>query len=398
MKRIRIVIILVVYLCVTLISPIYTNADGSDFSAEIVQSNAISNSEIFNNVSAKSGILFETTTETVVAEKNSNEKRQIGHLAKLMTVLITEENIKEGKLKLTDKVTASANANSQKAPQIWLNAGEKITVDELLKAITIGNANDACVALAEKIGGNESKFLSVMNNKAKQLGMKNTCFADVCGNNENTVSTAYDLALLSKELLKYKDLIMYFTTWICSIRNKATELVSTNRLIRTYKDCIGLKSCASKLSGECLISTVKRNSMELCCVLIDSEGDDSKFSEARSVMDYGFTTFEIYEPELLNEILEKIDVNNGEQLDVDVKLDNLRDILIPRGTYKQITCEFNREDSVLAPVEKGQKIGTVTFKKDKETILESDIVVADNVKKIGVLFAVKKLLLNLLHM
>ena len=390
MKRIRIVIISVVYLCVALISPIYTNADGSDFSAEIVQSNAISNSEIFNNVSAKSGILFETTTETVIAEKNSNEKREIGHLAKLMTVLITEENIKEGKLKLTDKVTASANANSQKAPQIWLNAGEKITVDELLKAITIGNANDACIALAEKIGGNESKFLSVMNNKAKQLGMKNTCFADVCGNNENTVSTAYDLALLSKELLKYKDLTMYFTTWICSIRNKATELVSTNRLIRTYK--------ASKLSGECLISTVKRNSMELCCVLIDSEGDDSKFSEARSVMDYGFTTFEIYEPELLNEILEKIDVNNGEQLDVDVKLDNLRDILIPRGTYKQITCEFNREDSVSAPVEKGQKIGTVTFKKDKETILESDIVVADNVKKIGVLFAVKKLLLNLLYM
>ena len=162
MKKIRIVIISVVYLCITLISPIYTNADGSDNPAEIAQSNSISNNEIFNNVSAKSGILFETTTQTVIAEKNSNEKRQIGHLAKLMTVLITEENIKNGKLKLTDKVTASANANSQNAPQIWLNAGEKITVDELLKAITIGNANDACVALAEKIGGNESKFLSIM--------------------------------------------------------------------------------------------------------------------------------------------------------------------------------------------------------------------------------------------
>ena len=398
MKKIRIVIISVVYLCITLISPIYTNADGSDNPAEIAQSNSISNNEIFNNVSAKSGILFETTTQTVIAEKNSNEKRQIGHLAKLMTVLITEENIKNGKLKLTDKVTASANANSQNAPQIWLNAGEKITVDELLKAITIGNANDACVALAEKIGGNESKFLSIMNKKAKQLGMKNTYFADVGGNNENTVSTAYDLALLSRELLKHNDLTEYFTTWICSIRNKATELVSTNRLIRTYKDCIGLKSCASKLSGECLISTVKRNNMVICCVLISSESDDSKFSEAKSVMDYGFTTFEIYEPELSNEILKKIDLNNGEQLYANVKLNSLHNVLIPRGTYKQITCDFNREESVSAPVKKGQKIGTVTFKNDKEVILKSDIVIADDIRKIGVLFAFKKLLLNLLYM
>ena len=396
MKRI-LTLAIIISLSIAILKPMFVGADGGDNSAEIVQSNAISNNEIFKSVSSKAGILFETTTGTVIAEKSSNEKRPIGHLAKLMTVLLTQEQIKNGKLNLKDKVTASANANSQKAPQIWLNAGEKITVDELLKAITVGNANDACVALAEKIGGSETKFLSMMNDRAKLLRMKNTHFDDVCGNSEKTVSTAYDLALLSKELIKYSDLTSYFTTWICNIRNKATELVSINRHIRTYKGCLGLKSCASKIAGECLISVAKRGNMVLCSVLLDSQNDDSKFSDAKAVMDYGFTEYEIYEPEIDKEITEKIPVKNGEELNVDVKLKDLKPILIKRGISKQINCDFVKKESVQAPVAKGYKVGDVSFKIENKTIFKCDIVTKETVNKIGMAFAIKKILCNLLY-
>lgn len=372
-------------------------ADGTKQNLQAVQSMAISDNSAMDSVTAESAILVETTTGTVIAEKSAYEKRSIAHLAKLMTVLITSERIENKELSFADKVIVSANANSKGAPQIWLNVGESISVDELLQAITIGNANDACTALAEKIGGSEEEFISVMNQRAEQLGMKNTHFADCTGEDENTVSTAYDLSILAAELLKHDSLTHYFTTWMSNIRNNAVELVSTNRMMRSYKGTTGLKSCASKVAGECLITTAKRGNMSVCAILLNAQNDDNKFSDAKNVMDYAFTTFEIYEPEIDEKALEEISVIGGEKMNVSVKQKRLSNVVIQRGTYKQISCEFQREDSVTAPVEENQRLGEIIFYNGDKKILDGEIVAAEDVDKNTLFFSIKRLLLNMLY-
>lgn len=381
---------------ITLIMPINALADGTaEPQSQLAQADIISDNSVMNEVTARSAILIETSTGTVIAEKNSEEQISASHFAKLMTLLIAEEKINNGELDLQDKVTVSVNANSKGAPQVWLDVGETITVEELFKSITIGNANDGCTALAEKIGGTEEDFVALMNEKAKSLGMNNTDFNDCTGIGENTVSTAYDLSLLSAEILKYEDLIPYFTTWMTNIRNDAVELVSTNRLIRTYKGIIGLKSCASKASGECLITAAKRNNMTLCAVVLGSSNDDTKFSDAKALMDYAFTGYEIYEPEIDEKAVENIKVKGGEQLESEVKINNLTNIVIPRGTYSQITCEFKREEIIEAPAEKNCEVGEIVFQNGENEILKGKIVVKNEIKKNSFLFSFKRILLNL---
>lgn len=397
MKRTLRKLFLIILTAIIFSNSISTAADGRKHIAQAVQSSAISDNTIMNNVSAESAILVETSTNTIIADKNAYDKRSISHLAKLMTVLIAAEKIESKELSLTDKVVTSANANSKGAPQIWLNVGETISVDELLQAVTIGNANDACTALAEKIAGSEDKFVKLMNQRASQMKMNDTHFEDCTGESEKTVSTAYDLSILSKELLKYNNLTQYFTTWMSNIRCNAVELVSTNRLIRNYKGTVGLKSCASKASGECLISAAKRGNMSVCIVLLNSANDDDKFSDAKRVMDYAFTTFEIYEPEIDEKSLENMRVIGGEVLDINVKDKNLHNIVIPRGTYKQISCSYEREESITAPVENEQKLGEIKFFSDEKEILNGEIVAAEPVDKVSFAFSLKRILLNVLY-
>lgn len=383
---------------VILTNPISVSADGeADIRSESVQADVMSDNSIMNEISAKAAILVETSTGTVIAEKNSDEKMCAGHLAKLMTLLIAEEKIDKGKLQTDENVTASVNANSKGAPQIWLDVGESISVDELIKSITIGNANDGCTALAEKISGTEQDFIKSMNKKARNIGMKNTYFSDCTGISEDTVSTAYDLSLLSAEVLKYERVIPYLTTWMTNVRNNTVELVSTNRLIRTYKGITGLKSCASKESGACLVATATRGNMSLCAVVLGCSDEDSKFSDAKALLNYGFENYGIYEPEIEKEAVEKIKVKGGEKLESEVKTDSLTNIVIPRGAYPQISCQFERENIVEAPAPKNTKIGKIVFKSGEDIILEGEIVLKDEVRKNSFLFSFKRILLKLFN-
>ena len=375
-------------------------ADGvpdSAFSA-YAQSDGLADNAIIEGISAESAIVTETDTGTVLAECNSDEPRNISHLAKLMTLLIAAEKIESGELAFDDTVSVSAKANSMGAPQIWLNVGEKIPVEELVKSITIGNANDACVALAEKIGGSEEEFVSLMNTEAQKLGMGNTHFADCTGISSETVSTSRDLAVLSQKLLEFDCLKEYFTTWMDNVRNQTTELVSTNRLIRTYKGIRGLKSCSSAEAGECLIAAAERNGMSVCVVLLGCKSDDDKFSEAKKAMDAAFGTFEIYFPEVDEKAYEKIRITGGEKKNASVKLSGLHNVVIRKGDYPSITCELSREESLNAPAEENQQLGKLVFILNGETILECSIVCAEKVNKIEFPFALKKILLNLLNM
>lgn len=390
--------IIVICCLVTWFNSISTLADGMPYiNSQAVQAEIISDNSVMNDISAKSAILVEISTGTVIAEKNSTEKMSASHFAKLMTLLIAADKINADKLKLQDKVTVSANANSKGSPQIWLDIGEVITVDELLKSITIGNANDGCIALAEKIGGTEQDFVQLMNKKAESIGMHNTYFEDCTGISEKTVSTAYDLSLLSAEILKYNELIPYFTTWMDNVRNNGVELVSTNRLIRTYKGITGLKSCASKESGECVIATAKRGNMSLCSVILGSSNDNTKFSEAKNLMDFAFANYEIYEPEIDEKVLENVKVKGGEQLECEVKIINLTNIVIQKGSYSQITCQFDKKEIIEAPADENSAVGEIIFKIGENEILKGEIVVKDEIRRNSFLFSFKRILLNLFN-
>lgn len=385
--------------CMTLTLTAMTaaHADG-DSTYEMTAASDTSQAAAIDGITADSAIVMESSTGTVLCEKNSADKRSISHLAKLMTLLIAAEKIDSGELSLDDTVTVSAHANSMNGTQIWLDVGEKISVEELIKSITIGNANDGCVALAEKISGSEEEFVILMNNKAKLLDMADTHFADSTGIDKETVSNARDLAILANEIIKYDNLTSYCTTWIDNIRYQAVELVSTNRLIRTYKGITGMKSCSSTDGGECLIATAKRNDMSVCVVLLGSDSDDAKFSEAKKLMDEAFAAYEIYTPEIDEEVFEKIKVTGGEKLESAVEVSGLAPIIIKRGTYPSIKCEFIKEEKLSAPVAKGDKAGDIVYKLDGNVILKGEIVCESDINKIGFMFALKKAWLNLLNL
>lgn len=353
---------------------------------------------ITDGISAESCAVYEAGTGTFLAQSNSSEIRSISHLAKLMTVLIAAENIESGKLSPDDTVSVSAHANSMNGTQIWLDIGEKITVDELLKAVTVGNANDACTALAENIGGSEESFVTLMNKKAALLGMKNTKFADCTGVSSETVSTADDLSLLSAQLCRYDILEKYFTTWIDTVRGGKTELVNTNRLIRTYSGAFGLKTCSGETSGECVIAAASRGDMKVCAVLLGCKTDDERFSDTKKVLDRTFSSFEIYTPEYDEAALADIKVKGGEKHFAKTEFSGITPIVIPKGSYPSIQCSFERADSVDAPVKKGGKVGSIAYTLNGNTILSGDIIVSEQVRKIKMPFAVKKVLLNLLNL
>ncbi|MGN0622940.1 MAG: D-alanyl-D-alanine carboxypeptidase family protein [Oscillospiraceae bacterium] len=383
-----------VIMSITVIAAVFADGDGNTYDMAAVE---VSETDLLDGITAQSAIVMESTTGTVLSEKNADEQRSISHLAKLMTLLIAAEKIDSGELSLDETVTVSAHANSMTGTQIWLEVGEKISVEELIKSITIGNANDGCVALAEKISGSEEEFVKLMNDKAKLLDMANTHFADSTGTDKETVSNARDLAVLANEIIKRDNFTHYFTTWIDNVRNQAVELVSTNRLIRTYKGITGLKSCSSADCGECLIATAKRNDMSVCVVLLGSVSDDDKFSEAKKLLDGAFSSYEIYTPEIDEEVFEKIKVTGGEKLEADVEVRGLEPIVIKKGTYPSVTCDFSKEESLSAPVSQGQNVGEIVYKLDDNVILKGDIVCKSKINKIGFSFALKKVLLNLLN-
>ena len=342
--------------------------------------------------------LMESQTGEVIASKNITQPIHMGHLAKLMTVYLTARQIEAGEITLDTEVVASSEANSQGGTQIWLDVGEKITVSELLKSITIGNANDACYALSEALFKSEASYINVANETAVSLGMKNTHFDDVTGMSEKSVTTAYDVAILAGELLKYDYLDKYFCTWIDYVRDGKTELVNTNRLVRSYNGICGMKACYDEASKNTVVATAKRNGMTLVCVVSGCEDADLRFTDAKNLLDFGFSAYEIYTPEIPKKALEKIKVNNGAKQKAEVSVSEIRPVLIKKGGSSNITALFERENSVDAPVKKGTKVGDVRLVDGEGEVFSCEIVVKENVSPMTVGLALKRLWLNLLNL
>lgn len=345
------------------------------------------------SVMAKSVVLMDTATRSVLFEQNSNEAVSISHLTKLMTLLLTAEAIDKGELTLETMLTTSASANSMGDPQIWLNVGEQISVDELIKAITIGNANDAACVLAQSIGGTTEEFVSLMNQRASQLGMTNTIFTNPTGIDDDTqYSTAFDVALLSCEVLKHENLIPYMTTWMLDVRNGSTNLVNSNRLVRTYKGITGLKAGSSQKAGSCIATSAHRNNFGVVCVILGSENPDVRFDDAKTLLDYAFSAYEMFIPEIDAEKLKPISVKSGQSLNVKIEMASAPGLVIPKGTSAGIETVITVEECVEAPVEKGREFGKICFYRGEELITETRIIASEEIDRISVGFSFKKLL------
>ncbi len=322
---------------------------------------------VVGTLSAKSAILMEISTGKVLMEYNPDEKLSPASITKVMTILLVFEALNEGKISLEDRVTASQNASSKGGSQIWLKEGEVMTVHELLKATVIASANDACTALGEYIAGDETAFVSMMNEKAKALGMKNTCFENCSGLDDtvtNHYSTARDVAVMSRELMKHEKVKEYTTIWMDTLRNGETQLVNTNKIIRSYEGATGLKTGTTSKAGYCVTATAERDGMGLVAVVLGSDNSKERFNDAKKMLSWGFSNYTIYQPKIDNSLITDVSVLYGVEDIAKTVVETPKPILIEKGMEEKITQRVEICVDVEAPVEKNQTFGNVIFEID----------------------------------
>lgn len=343
---------------------------------------------------AKAVVLMEKSTGKVLYAENEDEKLYPASVTKIMSILLVCEAIESGKIKLEDSVSCSENASSKGGSQIWLEPGETMTVHELLKATCIYSANDACTLLGEYIAGSEQAFNEMMNKRAEELGMKNTHFDNCTGLDDTTethLTTAYDVALMSKELLKYEFIKEYTTVWMDSLRNGETQLVNTNKLLRFYDGITGLKTGTTDKAGCCVSATAERNGMELIAVVMGSENSNDRFTSAQNLLDWGFANYELYKPSLPENIVESINVDFGVKDSVALIYPEISSVLINKGTENDIVFNVITDEKLVAPVVKGQSVGCVQILANGKVITEYDITAESDVEKLTFFSALYKL-------
>lgn len=329
-----------------------------------------------------SEILIDGNTGQVLYENNSDKPVHIGSLNKLMTVLIVAEEIESGKLSLNDELTAGKNAFNETGAVIWLETGEKMLVSDLLKGVVIGNANDACIVFAEKISGSEKDFVKLMNQKTKEIGMKNTVFTDCKGTGVgNQHSTAYDISLLTKELIKYEFLIPYMTTYIDELRNGSTQLVNTNTLVRNYDGILGVKAGYSDKTGYSLSAVAQRGDSVFISVVIGYDEKEECIKKGKNLLDKGFSSYETIRPTVPTELMSGVKVKNSTIKNILVKPEILSETTIPIGCYDDIEYEITLPEYLEAPVLKNQKIGEITYYLYDKEIYKTDIIATDSAEK-----------------
>lgn len=327
--------------------------------------------------------MTEATGGVIISEQNAETPVPVGTMAKLMTVLLAAEHIEAGKLSLDSKLKTSAYANSMQGAQIWLMPGEEITVDELLKAVIIGNANDASVVLAERIAGSEEKFAGLMNARAKELGMENTYFTNCNGyyDDDKQVSTAHDMARLCAELSGYDFLRGYFTCWRDFVRGGETELVNSNEAVKDYKGLIGFKAGFSENAGYCAALGAERDGVTYISVILGCDDKDKSLADAKSLLSMGFSQYTVFTPERPKDVPAEIAVRGGMSKTVPVESESIRSVVLPNGAAGSVTSRIVMTDYVYAPVEKGRKVGEIQFLRNDKMIFAVDIRTADSAEE-----------------
>lgn len=350
-------------------------------------------------VKAPSSVLMEAQTGKLLFEKNSHEKRTCASITKVMTLILVMEALDSGKIKLTDTVSASEHAASMGGSDIWLKQGESMTVDDMLKATVIASANDAAVALAEFVSGSEDEFLQQMNQKAQTLGMKDTTFKNCNGLDEDGhVTSAYDVAVMSRELIKHKKIFDYTGTWIDHLRDGKTQLVNTNKLLKTYKGITGLKTGTTGKAGSCITATAERDNVKLIAVVLGSVNTADRFSSASTLLDYGFANWSVTTPAMPQDALKPVVVQNGMVRTVETTVEADGSILVPKGKASEIKYDITVNENIAAPVEKGQIVGKITYTLAGEVVKEYNICAKSAVAQITFRSAFRLLARYLLKM
>ncbi len=335
-------------------------------------------------VSAPSALLMEKETGTVLFAKGEHEKREIASVTKVMTLLLTMEAIDSGALSYDDTVTGSAHASSMGGSQIWLKEGEQMSVRELLKAVCIVSGNDAAVALGEHLAGSEDAFVQKMNERAAALGMNDTHFVNCTGlPAEGHLSSAHDVALMSRELLKnHPDIRDFTTVWMDSLRGGESMLVNTNKLIRFYDGATGLKTGSTDAARYCLAASAERDGMELIAVVLKGETSDQRFEDAKALLNYGFANYSLVHA-APSEVPPPIFVRLGTRGSVQPVLTQENTLLLEKGAVQGLVTEAELAEELSAPVAEGDRVGTLRVKSaEGETLAELPILAGESVPKV----------------
>ena len=356
-------------------------------SLDSVYTNSTEENSVDNSLNLESGaaVLIEQNSGKVLYEKNMHEQLRPASVTKVMTILLIMEAIDSGKINYDTQIPCSENASSMGGSQIWLDTTETLSVNDMLKAICVVSANDCTVAMAEYLEGSQEAFVQKMNEKAKELGMNDTCFKNCHGIDEDGhITSAYDIALMSRELLsKHPDITKYTTIYMDSLRDGKSELVNTNKLIRTYNGITGLKTGSTSLALYNLSASATRDDLSLIAVIMKAPTTKLRFAEAQKLLDYGFSNYSYIKLGDNGDTVKSVPISKGIETNVNATVENTSGVLIPKGKEKQIEQNIFVQDNLSAPVYQGQKVGEITYTLNGETLDIIDLVASSDVESIG---------------
>ena len=335
------------------------------------------------NLECGGAVLIEQNSGRVLYDHNMHQKLRPASVTKVMSLLLIMEAIDSGRLSYTDKIPCTEEAAAMGGSQIWLDVREELTVDEMLKAICVVSANDCTVAMAEYLAGSQEAFVAQMNDKAKELGMNDTTFKNCHGIDEGGHETsAYDIALMSRELLtKHPDITKYTTIWMDSLRDGKSELVNTNKLIRNYKGATGLKTGSTSIALYNLSASATRDDLSLIAVVMKAPTTKIRFAEAEKLLDYGFNNFQYSKFANANDILKTISVEKGVKDNIELTYENSAGALIKKGESKNVEQTINIPDKISAPINKGDVVGNIVYTVDGNEISRVNIIANETVEK-----------------
>lgn len=340
--------------------------------------------EFTSDLSAKSLLLMEASSGKILYEKNSHESLPPASVTKVMTMLLICEALERGEITLETEITASEYAKSMGGSTIFLETNEVMTLNDLLKGIAVASANDACVAVAEHMCGSVETFVSLMNKRASELGMKDTNFVNCNGLDvENHHSSAYDIAIMSRELLKHDIIEKYTTIWMDTLRDGKFQLANTNKLIRFYKGANGLKTGSTSGAGCCISAAAKRDGMQLIAVVLGSSNSKERFAAASSLLNYGFANYSVTKFGEKNSKVSDVPVKNGKEKKVTALSKESANILVEKQNADKIKTHINIDENLQAPVKKGQIIGELIITSDSQTLVKVPLISDRNVKRKG---------------
>lgn len=335
------------------------------------------------NLESGSAILIEQETGKILYEHNIHEKLRPASVTKVMSILLIMEALDSGQISLEDKVPCTEDAAGMGGSQIWLEVGEELTVDEMLKAICVVSANDCTVAMADYLCGSQEAFVEKMNTRAKELGMNDTTFKNCHGIDEDGhVTSAYDISLMSRELLNnHPSILNYTTIWMDTLRNGESELVNTNKLIRNYKGATGLKTGSTSIALYNLSASATRDGLSLIAVIMKAPSTKVRFSEAQKLLDYGFSNYEYKDLSIRGSIVKEADVTKGVLSKVNLILEEDVGVLVKKGEGGNIEQIINIDENLTAPISEGQKVGEVIYSLNGEEVGRTNIVTEKGIEK-----------------